>query len=109
MTSLLEIAVYDRLPANLAYNMSKKKNSERRRRNIDDDSTNILEYVYIRFFNHSCADTKSFSFYVFVYIINHRTIKLRKTEKKKKEPDLYIRHSLLCLIEINMYAVKHSR
>jgi hypothetical protein len=81
LMALLEIAVYDRLPVNFAYNMSTKKQKggkeiDKRRGKIDGHSTNNREYV--RFFNHSY----SFSFCILIHIINQRTIKLQNTEKE---------------------------
>jgi hypothetical protein len=82
LMTLLEIAVYDRLPVNFAYNMSTKKQKggekrDKRRGKIDGHSANNREYV--RFFNHS--------FCILIHIINQRTIKLHNT---KKETHLYI-------------------
>jgi len=86
MKTLLEIAVYDRLPANSIYDMStKKEKGGGKRRKINDDSTNSLEYAYVRFFNRSCW------YQVFLFLcfnINHQS-QNDQTMKKKNKSDLY--------------------
>lgn len=80
MTSLLEIAVYDRWLVNSIYNMSTKKakgGREDEEKLMTIGQTDLNTHMFD--FSITPADTKSFSLFIFlVYIINHRTIELRK-------------------------------
>ncbi len=91
MTSLLEIVVYDRLPANFSIQHVDKE-TERREEEEEEKLMTIVRTIsntHTFDFSITPADTKSFFFffYVLVYIINHRTVKLRK---RKNENLIYI-------------------
>lgn len=95
MTSLLEIAVYDRLPAKLSIQsidkeVENKKKEKKTRRKIYGNNTNMCMLYVTSSFSITPADTKSF--YYALYVINHRIINLRNIEeyKKKRAELIYI-------------------
>jgi hypothetical protein len=87
-----------------------RRQRKKKKRKIDGDSTNSLEYMYIRFFNHS-AWYQVFLFFMFWCTSSITERSNYEIQKKKKTWFIYIRHFLSFTFSYtyNMCAFTRSR